>query len=88
MMNDWPTKQQDMNAAVSIVNDYVKRNEGEPLGFLEVAMFKDDNKMELKMPQWIVEIQSFFRQQYGYEHGHAITSKVLTKFLLKNESIH
>ena len=87
MTNDWPTQQQDMSAAVSIVNDYVRRN-GEPLGFLEVAMFKEDQKMELKMPQWIVDIQSFFRQQYGYEHGHAITSKVLTKFLLKNELIH
>lgn len=89
MNKDWPTQQQDMNAAVSIVNEYVKRNEGEPLGFLEVVMFKDeDKKMELKMPQWIVELQSFFRHQYGYEHGHAITSKVLTKFLLKNETLH
>lgn len=89
MNNDWPTQHQDMNAASSIVSDYVKRNEGEPLGFLEIVMYKEDKKkVELKMPQWIVDIQTFFRNQYGYEHGHAITSKVLTKFLLKNETLH
>lgn len=89
MNKDWPTKQQDMNVAVSIFNEYAKRNEGEPLGFLEVVMYKDeDKKVELKMPKWILEIQNFFRNQYGYEHGHAITSKVLTRFLLKDEVVH
>ncbi len=89
MNNDWPTQNQDMSAAISIVTEYVKQNRGEPLGFLEIVMFKDeDNKVELKMPLWISELQTFFRNQYGYEHGHAVTSKVLTKFLLKNEVVH
>ncbi len=91
-MNDWPTQNQDMEIATSIVSKYLEQNEGEPLGFLELIVYRnreaEKNRVELKMPEWIVELHSHFRDQYGYEHGHAVTSKVLTKFLLRDEVVH
>ena len=90
--NEWPTQQKDMEAASHIIDRHVTCNEGEPLGFLEIVMYKNEkgekNKVELKMPEWIVELQEHFREVYGHELGHSITSKVLTKFLLKNEMMH
>ncbi len=90
--NEWPTQQKDMEAASYIIDRHLNFSEGEPLGFLEIVMYKNEqgeqNKVELKMPQWIVELQAHFRELYGYELGHTITSKVLTRFLLKNEVIH
>lgn len=92
MSNDWPTQNQDMETASSIMNKYIEQGEGEPLGFIELVIYRgqktEKNKVELKLPDWIMELQNYFRAQYGYEHGHAVTSKVLTKFLLKHESIH
>ncbi|HVV69670.1 MAG TPA: hypothetical protein VHE99_11680 [Gammaproteobacteria bacterium] len=89
MTNDWPTQQEDMQTASSIVDKHSANNDGEPLGFLEVIVYRGEKgKVELKMPDWILEIQSSFREQYGHEHGHAVTSKVLTKLLLKNETVH
>ncbi|MFT3741453.1 MAG: hypothetical protein QM752_02065 [Gammaproteobacteria bacterium] len=89
MNNEWPTQQADMQAASVIIDKHSHLNDGEPLGFLEITMFKDkQKKVELKMPEWILELQSHFRRQYGYEHGHAVTSKVLTKYLLKYETLH
>ncbi len=92
IQNEWPTQQQDMEAANGIIDRHLNFNEGEPLGFLEIIMYKNEqgekSKVELKMPEWIVELQHYFRQQYGNELGHSITSKVLTKFLLKNETLH
>lgn len=87
MQNDWPTMKQDLIAANIIVDKYVDLNEGEPLDFIEVVLRKN-NKVEIKVPSWITELSDYFREQYGLEHGHAITSKVITKFLLKNETIH
>lgn len=90
--SNWPTEQNDMEAANYIVDKYLVLNEGEPLGFLEIVMHRtkeqEKNKVELKMPDWIVELQAFFREKYGSEQGHEITSKVLTKYLLKEETLH
>jgi len=92
---EWPTQKKDMEAAGHIIDKHVLLNEGEPLGFLEIVMYKNEknettekNKVELKMPDWIVDLQNHFREEYGREYGHVVTSKVLTKFLLKNEVIH
>ncbi len=80
--------QYDLQTASAIASKYLELNEGEPLGFIEVILNKSNSKIELKTPDWIAEISDHFREQYGHEHGHAITTKVLTKFLLKNETIH
>lgn len=85
----WPTQKEDMEAASFIISKYTEINEGEPLGFIELIVYKGPKKkVELKTPDWIVELQNYFRSVYGYEQGHAVTSKVLTKFLLRNETIH
>lgn len=89
MKQDWPTQQHDMEAASLIVDKYLQINEGDPLGFIEVVLKQgQENKIELRMPDWILELYLYFRKQYGYEHGYAITSKVLTRFLLKDEMVH
>ncbi len=85
----WPTQKEDMEAASFIIKKYTEMSEGEPLGFIELIVYKGKKKkMELKTPEWIVELQNYFRSLYGYELGHNVTSKVLTKFLLRHETIH
>lgn len=90
MQDEWPTQAIDMQVAKSIIDKYYLINEGEPLSFLEITLHQEDNdkKFELKMPEWLVELQNYFRHEYGYEHGHAVISKVLTKFLLRYETLH
>lgn len=89
MQNDWPTQPQDMKAAATIIDKYIELNDGEPLGMLEVVIDKKKLKpIEIRIPQWIQEIVKHFRDQYGKEEGQTIASKVITKMLLKNETIH
>lgn len=87
----WSTQKQDLEDAEKIMEQHLLMNEGEPLGFLEVLFYKtknDENSVELRMPDWIIELQRHFADNYGEELGHQITSKVLTRFLLKNEIFH
>ena len=88
MPKDWPTELQDMQIADDIANRHREFNEGEPLDFLEVVVDSESNPVELKMPSWIQDLLIHFRSEYGHEHGHAVMSKVLTKFLLRNEIVH
>lgn len=87
--NDWPTKKEDLEIAETIFNKYIKMNEGEPLGMLEVVVDKSKElPIQLRMPEWIQEVYFQFRDRYGDDLGQSITSKVLTRFMLKGETIH
>jgi len=89
MIDDWPTRKQDMEAAQMIIDRYERLNDGEPLNLLNVSMNEqNDEPVDVAVPDWIVELMTYFRDQYGYEHGHAVTSRIITQYLLKQETIH
>lgn len=87
--NDWPTQVQDLEDAADIINKHVELNEGEPLGLIEVIIDKaKQNPIQIRMPEWVQEIITHFQHQYGTEQGHLVASKVMTRVLLKDETIH
>jgi len=89
MTNDWPTQDQDLSTAASIIHKHVDYNEGEPLGLLEVTFDADDEKaIDIRAADWVVELLNHFCDTYGDEHGKLVTSKVITRVLLKDETIH
>ena len=88
MRNYWPTESHDMQSAYAIANEYFELNEGEPLSFFEVVVDTDNKNYELKVPKWVMDVLTYFRQLYGYEHGQAVASQVLTKFFLRDEVVH
>lgn len=88
MRKDWPTEQQDMQAAYDIARKHSEFNEGEPLGFLEIVLDSKQKPIEFKMPAWILDLLMHFRNQYGHEHGHAVISNVIIKLLLQHETLH
>ena len=89
IQNEWPTQNQDLETANDIINKHQEWNDGEPLGFIEIIVNKNQPKpIEVRIPEWIQEIIDHFREQYGYEQGGTIASKVITRILLKDETIH
>lgn len=89
MIKDWPTQELDLEIAKDIIDKHTALNDDETLNFIEVSINKEnENKFEVKMPEWINDLAQHFRTRYGYEHGYAVTSKILTRFLLKNETVH
>lgn len=89
MQNDWPTQTQDLEIATDIINRHVELNDGEPLGMIEIVIDKKQLKpIEIRVPEWIQELIHHFRDHYGYEQGQVIASKIITKMLLQDETIH
>ena len=88
--SNWPTEHQDLETAADIIEKYVELNEGDPLGFIEVVVDRRDRTtpVKVRMPEWIRELMLHFQDQYGPQEGQAVASKVLTRVLLKSETVH
>jgi hypothetical protein len=97
MQNDWPTQDKDLEAAVDIIHRYTDVHGGDPLEFMDTMLESmdldtnfdfDDNTLTLETPPWILELYQHFADAYGYEYGHTIASRVITRLLLAGETIH
>lgn len=89
MHDDWPTQKQDMQLASEIIERHLEAHDSDALKFIEYVQDENkDEKISIRVPEWINELLDTLRNQYGYEHGHAVASKVLTRVFLKNETIH
>lgn len=86
--NHWPTKEHDLEIADEIMQRY-QETYGKKLGLLEVVVDKKNDKLiDIRIPEWIQEVINYFRKHYGYEEGQVIASKVMTRILLRNETVH
>jgi len=84
---DWPTQQDDMQLASDIIERHTLFNDGEPLGFLNVVM-NGKKHIDFKVSDWVIDVVDHFIHRYGAVRGHEIAQKVLTRYLLKNQTIH
>jgi hypothetical protein len=87
---DWPTQDIDIAAANKIIDEHVDLNEGDPLNLIEVIVDQENKKKrpDVRMPDWIIDLAKHFTDEYGLAKGQLITSKILTKCLLKGQTIH
>lgn len=86
--NSWPTQQFDLKIADEIIARY-REDKGGPIGFLEVVVDRESEKLiEVRIPEWIQELVKYYRHHYGFEEGQEIASKVITRLMLRNETVH
>jgi hypothetical protein len=89
--NDWLTQEQDMQVAADIVARHTDFNEGRPLALLNMFVIRHKSNtqvVKVKVQDWVLELLEHFRDQYGWEQGSSVTGKVITRLLLKGETIH
>jgi hypothetical protein len=85
---NWPTEKSDMQTANAIIEKYLDLSEGEPLGILEITVNEKNEEVDVKPAAWVEELAEYFREKYGQEYGQDITGMVITRCLLKGETIH
>ncbi|MGB6976671.1 MAG: hypothetical protein WBE18_04360 [Gammaproteobacteria bacterium] len=89
--NDWLTQEQDLQAAATIVAKHTDFNDSKPLALLHMFVIRrktTSQVVEVKVQEWVLELLKYFREQYGWEQGSSVTGKVITRLLLKGETIH
>lgn len=88
MQEDWPTEIIDMKVANDIIKKYQELNDNEPLSLVELTINKEEEDVEIRPADWVLELAKHFQDKYGYEHGQAITSHVITRCFLQGETVH
>jgi hypothetical protein len=91
MTNDWLTQEQDMQTATTIMTRHANVHEEKPLALLNMYVVRHKTStqvVDVKVQDWVLELLKCFREQYGWIQGNAVTSKVITRLLLKGETIH
>ena len=80
----WPTKRQDLQAVVIIMQRHMAA--GEPLRLLEDWGEADGDRLWVRFPAWIIDLAQHFQQRYG-DCADAIVQRVLVE-LLPVEPLH
>ena len=91
MTNDWRTQEQDMQTATTVMVRHADVNQGKPLALLHMYVVRQKistQVVDIKVQDWVLELLNCFREQYGWVEGNAVTGKVITRLLLKGETIH
>jgi hypothetical protein len=81
----WPTKRQDVLAAIHIIQHHVTRT-GEPLRLLDGWGEADPDHLWVRLPEWLLDLGRHYRALYG-EAGAPILQQVLWE-LLPFEPLH
>ena len=87
MTAPWPTEQQDLATAAEIIQRYMQRNDGRPLGLFEIELKKGE-KPNVRLSYWIMELAECFYRQYGRQQGDFVTKMVVSKCLKQGETVH
>ena len=81
----WPTKRQDVIAAIHIIQRHVNRT-GEPLRLLEGWGETAPDHLWVQLPDWLLDLGRHYRTLYG-EAGEPILQRVWRE-LLPFEPLH
>ena len=81
----WPTKRQDVLAAITIIQRHAART-GEPLRLLDGWGEAAEDHLWVQLPEWLLELGQHYRARYG-EAGEPILQRVLRE-LLPFEPLH
>ncbi len=89
MQKYWPTEFNDMVEAQSIIERYLAVREVVSLDIMEITFDKEKQELiDIKLPEWVSLLSDHFENEYGLKQGQLITEKVITRILLRGETIH
>lgn len=88
MNNNWPTREQDMFIAQRILEEYADANNINSLSVFEVVVNKNEKKMDFRLSSWVLFLAAHFQSLYGASQGDFVTRQILTRYIIKGETIH
>lgn len=88
MSQNWPTKNEDLQTARLIMEEYARENESEALGLLEIVVDQNQKKMDFCISGWVIQIAKHFNALYGASHGDFITRQVISSCITQGHTIH
>ncbi|MDH5180406.1 MAG: hypothetical protein OEY07_12115 [Gammaproteobacteria bacterium] len=77
----WKTMSSDMDTALSIINKYTRTESS--IETVELFSISDnEHETEISFPEWHIEVENVFIDQYGRDSGKQIFNKVIMRLYL------
>lgn len=88
MSHDWPTRDSDLQAAQSIMEEYASKRQTKALGLFEIEVNSNEKSMNYCLSGWIIELAKHFNALYGYNQGNFITRQIVSNCITKGQTLH
>ncbi|PJD94655.1 MAG: hypothetical protein CK426_05810 [Legionella sp.] len=88
MSQNWPTREQDLQTARIIMEEYANQKESDSLGLFEVVVDQIEKRMNLQLSGWVVILARHFLSTYGVSQGDFITRQVISRCITQEATVH
>lgn len=86
MIEEWITKENDMNLVEVILAKHYEEPE-EEVGVQEVSVVQEGSVIS-RRADWVIELEETLEAKYGEEVGQDVAAKVITTLMIQDETIH
>lgn len=88
MSEDWRTKNNDLQAARHIMEEYANERNSNSLGLFEIVVDTSEKRMDYCLSGWVILIAKYFNATYGPNKGSFVTRQVITSCITQGQTLH
>ena len=88
MSQNWPTKDNDLQAALVIMEQYANKRDSRVLGLFEIEVNQNEKRMNYCLSGWVVLIAKHFAALYGDVQGDFVTRQVISTCIIRDQTLH
>lgn len=88
MSKKWTTREQDLQTAQSIMEEYAQARNSDTLGLFEIVVNPLEKRMDYCLSGWVLLLAKHFTSVYGSHQGDFITRQVITRCITQNQTLH
>jgi hypothetical protein len=88
MIQNWPTREQDLQTARIIMEEYANERESNSLGLFEIVVDQIEKRMNFRLSGWVVILTKHFVSTYGLSQGDFITRQVISRCITQDATVH
>ena len=87
MQNNWKTMSEDIQVAQKILENHFKDNKENPM-VIQKHTVTDEGNVTIERSAWVMDIEKKMVEKYGTEQGIKLTNKILSRFIIREATIH
>jgi hypothetical protein len=87
MQNNWKTMSDDIQVAQKILETHFKDNQENPMVIQKHTVTNEGN-VTIERSAWVIDIEKTMIEKHGLEQGIKLTNKILSRFIIKEATIH
>lgn len=88
MSQSWPTRDQDMQTARVIMEEYASERKSDSLGLFEIVVDQIAKRMDYRLSGWVVILAKHFSSLYGASQGDFVTRQVISCCITQGNTLH